>query len=506
MQEENKTAEAASEKRQLPLSLRFRRIMRERFSLRDHKADDEEIEARIRDAVELRGATPWILVFAILVASVGLNVNSTAVIIGAMLISPLMGPIMGAGLGVAVYDFALLRRSLANLGIATAISLVVSALYFALTPLQQAQSELLARTSPTLWDVLIAWFGGLAGIVGVTRKEKSNVIPGVAIATALMPPVCTAGFGLATGQWRFVGGALYLYAINCVFISLATIVGLRVLRLRLRGFADLRTERKVKTILWALVLLMVVPSSYLAVDLVKQEVFKSRAQNFVHKEFVFAKTHVVDTQINPVKRSIALSLIGDPLDADALQNIEARLAGAGLENTQLVLKQAENNQLDVTELKSSLMSDLLQSSQEVIKRREAELKEVRAELAARNTLLRQADDIHQELQQLFPQVSKLILADGVTITAAGGKQQAVYVHITSPEALPADVRQRMGDWLKLRLKADRVAVVFDQGNDSTVAAASAAGAAQAARAASQSASAAASSATRAAASKKPSRR
>lgn len=453
-----------TKKTPLPLSLRFRRIMRDRFSLRDDKADDEEIETRIRDGVELRGATPWILVFAIFVASVGLNVNSTAVIIGAMLISPLMGPIMGAGLGVAVYDFALLRRSLINLAIATLISLVVSALYFSLTPLQQAQSELLARTSPTLWDVLIAWFGGLAGIVGVTRKEKSNVIPGVAIATALMPPVCTAGFGLATGQWRFVGGALYLYAINCVFISLATVVGLRILRLRLRGFADWRTERKVKTILWALVLVMVVPSSYLAVNLVQQEVFKSRAQNFVSKEFVFAKTYVVDTQIDPIGRSIALSLIGDSLDDEALQNIEARLAGAGLENTQLILKQAENNQPDVTELKSSLMSDLLKNSQEVVKRREAELQKLRAELAARNTVLSQADDVRQELRQLFPEVSQITLADGVTITSDGNKLQAVYVNITSREVLAADVRQRMRDWLKVRLKADRVQVGFEQGD------------------------------------------
>lgn len=457
-----------TKKAPLPLSLRFRRIMRDRFSLRDDKADDEEIETRIRDGVELRGATPWILVFAIFVASVGLNVNSTAVIIGAMLISPLMGPIMGAGLGVAVYDFALLRRSLINLAIATLISLVVSALYFSLTPLQQAQSELLARTSPTLWDVLIAWFGGLAGIVGVTRKEKSNVIPGVAIATALMPPVCTAGFGLATGQWRFVGGALYLYAINCVFISLATIVGLQILQLRLRGFADWRTERKVKTILWALVLVMVVPSSYLAVNLVQQEVFKSRAQNFVSKEFVFAKTYVVDTQIDPIGRSIALSLIGDSLDDEVLQNIEARLAGAGLENTQLILKQAENNPLDVTELKSSLMSDLLKNSQEVVKKREAELQKLRAELAARNAVLGQADDVRQELRQLFPEVSQITLADGVTITSDGNKLQAVYVNITSREVLAADVRQRMRDWFKVRLKADRVQVSFEQGDGTVV--------------------------------------
>ncbi|MBP7229653.1 MAG: TIGR00341 family protein, partial [Moraxellaceae bacterium] len=263
-----------SQKR-LSFSMRMQRFMVQRFNLREDKADDAEIETRIRDGVELRGATPWILIFAIFVASVGLNVNSAAVIIGAMLISPLMGPIMGAGLGVAVYDFDLVKRSLTNLGIATLISLIVSALYFSLTPLQQAQSELLARTSPTLWDVLIALFGGLAGIVGMTRREKSNVIPGVAIATALMPPVCTAGYGIATGQWNYFGGALYLYTINCVFISLATVVGIRALKLKRRTFTNIETERKVKTALLVLALGTSLPSGYLAIKLVKQEVFKS---------------------------------------------------------------------------------------------------------------------------------------------------------------------------------------------------------------------------------------
>lgn len=178
-----------------PVVGRLSHALADRFSLFADKAEDVEIERRIRDGVELSGATPWVLIFAIFVASVGLNVNST-VIIGAMLISPLMGPIMGAGLGVAIYDFELVKHAISNLGIATAISLIVSTLYFSISPLQDAQSELLARTTPTVWDVLIAIFGGLAGIVGATRQEKSNVIPGVAIATALMPPVCTVDLEL----------------------------------------------------------------------------------------------------------------------------------------------------------------------------------------------------------------------------------------------------------------------------------------------------------------------
>lgn len=255
----------------------LRHALASRFSLFADKAEDEEIERRIRDGVELSGATPWILIFAIFVASVGLNVNSTAVIIGAMLISPLMGPIMGAGLGVAVYDFDLVKRALFNLGIATLISLIVSTLYFSASPLQDAQSELLARTTPTIWDVLIALFGGLAGIIGVTRNEKSSVIPGVAIATALMPPVCTAGFGVASGQWAFVGGALYLYTINCVFIALATVIGIRLLRLKRHRFADERSERRVKLSLLIIALGTAIPSAYFAVKLVSNEVFKSNA-------------------------------------------------------------------------------------------------------------------------------------------------------------------------------------------------------------------------------------
>lgn len=185
---------------------------RHRFSLIEDKADDSQIDENLRSGVELRGTNLWVLMFAILIASVGLNVNSTAVVIGAMLISPLMGPIMGIGYGVGIYDAQLIRKSFRNLGIATLISLLVSTLYFILTPLSEAQSELLARTSPTIWDVLIAFFGGMAGIIGATRTKNTNIIPGVAIATALMPPLCTAGYGLANANWSYFFGAFYLYS------------------------------------------------------------------------------------------------------------------------------------------------------------------------------------------------------------------------------------------------------------------------------------------------------
>ena len=450
-----------SQKKNLSLAIRVKHIMRERFSLHDDKAEDTEIEARIRDGVELRGATPWVLIFAIFVASVGLNVNSTAVIIGAMLISPLMGPIMGAGLGVAVYDFDLVKRSLTNLGIATFISLVVSALYFSLTPLQQTQSELLARTSPTIWDVLIALFGGLAGIVGITRQEKSNVIPGVAIATALMPPVCTAGFGIATGQWQFAGGALYLYAINCVFISLATVVGIRALRLGRHGFANQKTEKRVKATLLALALITSVPSGYLALDLVRQEVFRSKAQEFVDREFIFDKSQLVDTKIDPDKRVIDLSILGEPISPEALHHIEAKLATANLEGTKVVLHQAGENRIDLTALKSSLLSDLLRESQDTVKRRDTQVQNLKAELAARDAILGQANGISKELRQLYPEVTRVLLADGVSVTSEESKEKVVYITITTRIAMSKEIHQRTEDWLKVRLNLNSIVLNFD---------------------------------------------
>jgi uncharacterized hydrophobic protein (TIGR00271 family) len=324
-----------------PQTPSLRAAIAHRFSLLDDKADDAEIDRGVRAGVELRGATPWILMLAILIASIGLNTNSTAVIIGAMLVSPLMGPIVGLGYGVGIFDFALVRRSLANLAIAAGISLLTSTLYFMLTPLDEAQSELLARTTPSLWDVLIALTGGLAGIIGQTRREKSNVIPGVAIATALMPPLCTAGYGLANANWAVFGGAFYLFAINCVFIAFAAVVVIEFLRLPHRKFVDPVRERHVKRALLAIVLLTGLPSIYLAVRLVDNEVFSSRARDFVRKEFRAAQVHVLETRVAPNSHEIEVTLIGRQLPPAAIKAIEGRLALAGLEHARLSVHQAQ---------------------------------------------------------------------------------------------------------------------------------------------------------------------
>ncbi len=439
---------------------KFRRSLARRFSLINDKAEDAEIERRIRDGVDLSGATPWILIFAIFVASVGLNVNSTAVIIGAMLISPLMGPIMGAGLGVAVYDFDLVKRALTNLGIATLISLVVSALYFWVSPLHEAQSELLARTSPTVWDVLIALFGGLAGIIGITRQEKSNVIPGVAIATALMPPVCTAGFGIATGQWSFVGGALYLYTINCVFIALATVVGIRVLRLKRHGFDNLAVERRVKLSLFLIAVGTAVPSTYLAFNLVKEEVFKSNAIRFVAQEFAFKDTQVATTKIDPGSRTIELALIGLPLNSTTLQTIEGRLATASLEGAKIVVHQTNDNRVDVIALKSGLLSDLYANGQDALRIKDEQVKKLELELAARNAIFNSVADISAELRAQYPQVSSIFLSEGSEVLQDGTRSNLLQLSVRSAKPFNTNDKQRIENWIKVRTKSKTVVTAF----------------------------------------------
>lgn len=317
----------------------LRRFLSTRFLLTDDMAAPEDIRADVEAGIPFRGTNLWVLIFAILVASVGLNVNSTAVIIGAMLISPLMGPIVGIGFGAATTEVELIQRGTKSLLTASMLSLLVSALYFRLTPLTDAGSELLARTTPTTWDVLIALFGGAAGAVALTRKDHSNAIPGVAIATALMPPLCTAGYGLATAHWAYLFGALYLFSINCVFIALATFLVCRVLPLPRHAFDTDRRARRVKFTIWTVALLTAAPSVYLAVGIVRNGTFTHNAQRFVDEQLNLPGTFVVTSRIIPPQRSINVLLAGQPLSRTQLRNARARLARYRLARVALTVRQ-----------------------------------------------------------------------------------------------------------------------------------------------------------------------
>ncbi|MEL7342929.1 MAG: TIGR00341 family protein, partial [Bacteroidota bacterium] len=249
-------------------------------NLRDTTDVKKTIDS-IRKGVEIRGYNVWILACAAMLASIGLDRNSSAVIIGAMLISPLMSPILGIGLSMGINDREYLVLSLKNFAIAMSASILVSMLYFMATPLGAATEEILARTQPDTLDVLVAIFGGIAGIVAVSRKEITNAIPGVAIATALMPPLCVTGYGLAKGQWDIFVGAFYLFFINSVFIAMATYMIVRFLRFPYIDFVDEKTRRRATTFVSLFVLLLIIPSFWFMVKSIQNLRRRTRIENFI---------------------------------------------------------------------------------------------------------------------------------------------------------------------------------------------------------------------------------
>lgn len=437
--------------------------IRKRFSLIEDKADDNLIDESLRAGIVLRGTNLWVLIFAILIASIGLNVNSTAVIIGAMLISPLMGPIMGIGYGVGIYDAQLIKNSFRNLGIATLISLLVSTLYFSLTPLSDAQSELLARTTPTIWDVLIALFGGLAGIIGATRSEKTNIIPGVAIATALMPPLCTAGYGLANGNWHFFFGAFYLYSINCVFIAFAAILIVWVLNPSHKQFVDEKTETRVSRVLTTVVILTMLPSIYLAVKLVNQEVFNSKAKAFISKELVFDQAHLTERNINPIKKRIEVTLIGAQVSQTKLKEIEARLNGYGLAGASLLVHQTKNQVIDVTALKSNIVSELYKENLYELEEKNKTIHNLQAELQQTANSKTEWRNMAAELHAQYPHIREVLFSEAVQWKAGSANinDKLIVLNVTASSKLSRSEQYRITEWLKVRVKSQNVKLIVE---------------------------------------------
>ena len=300
-----------------------------------------EYRDKLYDDLHVRLRDTLILMCAIFIASIGLNMNSTAVIIGAMLISPLMTSIVGLGFGLAIFDTRLIKQSLEVLFTQVLVSLLVSTLYFWISPLSYASSELIARTSPTIWDVLIAIAGGIAGFIGSRKKEANNIVPGVAIATALMPPICTAGYGLANGNVRFLFGALYLFLINCVFIMLINIVGTRIFMRKspLSSFNELNIKMKIGLI--SLIVLLVLPASYSAVTLTMDQARKEGIKQFVENEFA---NHTVINQVyKSSSNELVLTVVGDPISEEELETLHQKQASYGIQSVQLKVNQVQNS-------------------------------------------------------------------------------------------------------------------------------------------------------------------
>ena len=439
--------------------------VRKLFNLTDDAQEPEAVISEVSRNVVFRGTNLWILIFAIVICSVGLNVNSTAVIIGAMLISPLMGPIIGVGVGVGIFDVGLIRKAARNLLVAVVISIASSALYFLITPLSGAQSELLARTAPTLWDVLIAMFGGLAGIVGVTRKEKTNVIPGVAIATALMPPLCTAGFGLATGAWSYFFGALYLFFINAVFISVSAFLLIKVLRFPTTSFVEKAKERQVRFLVGAVVLVTVLPSVYLAYVLVDRTLFQRKAESFIATEFNFPDSRVIEKRIDPNRetRSIEIYMLGEPIPESEVQRITSRMPGYGLEKTRMTIHQGTTSaeEIDVNALRSDILKDLYAQNQAVLLAKEQKIERLEGELNALRSAQLPTNDILAELLAEHPNVEEFTMNRNTVYRTDGSVPDTILVALARTKGkVKQEELDRMRNWLKARTHMDSVIVVI----------------------------------------------
>jgi len=426
------------------------------FNLREGEDDRQKTLDNISGNVTFKGANLWILACAIIVASVGLNVNSTAVIIGAMLISPLMGPIVGAGFALGIFDFSLLKKSLLNLLIATVVSLSVSTIYFLISPFKDVQSELLARTAPNIYDILIAFFGGVVGVIAVTRVEKGNPIPGVAIATALMPPLCTAGYGLATAQWAYFAGAFYLYCINCVFIGIATFLIIKYLKYPAKKQVNERQQNQVKFTVWALIIVMLVPSSYLAYSLYLEQQFKKNTESFIDTEFSQKGFTVVykKTDFNTAPKRIELATLSKRFTKAEIDSMQTKItANRYLKDAQLVIRQ------DTTDRFNAFKGDILnriKSNENEVSQKDVKIMQLEKELA-KNVF--DNKQLLQEAVTLFPEITSISISNHNFAALKDSVIHATGILYTSSKPLKQDDEVKLKNWLNKRLSV-KDAVLF----------------------------------------------
>jgi uncharacterized hydrophobic protein (TIGR00271 family) len=433
------------------------------FNVMPDKDDEQAIVQQISSGVSFRGANLWVLIFAIFIASLGLNVNSTAVIIGAMLISPLMGPIIGMGLAVGINDLELLKRAAKNFSVATVISVLTATVYFLITPLGEAQSELLARTSPTLYDVLIAFCGGAAGIIALCTRGKGNVIPGVAIATALMPPLCTAGYGLATGHILYFLGAFYLFFINTVFIALATYCGVRLMHFQQHEFLSKEMGAKARRIVTAIVFVTMLPATVVTVHIVRKSIFDNNVRKFIKAELTQRGTQIISSDIEKDSLKLRIVAVGREITEGTRTAAEQRMEQYGMKGYHLRIIQgvqtdsilALNNQL--TQVSTTREADRQQ------------LLELSAQTASLSSMLDDyirldnlSGELRPELKALFPQVKTLGLsriAEAESDTTLQHRYVVALVSTGGSQRLAPSDRKKLQEWLLARTGADSLVVV-----------------------------------------------
>ncbi len=471
----------------------IRRFLNKTLNIREGTDIPGTVEG-IKKDIAFRGHKAWILMFSIFIASIGLNVNSIPVIIGAMLISPLMGPILGIGLSVGTNDWETLVRSLRHFAIAIGISLLTSAVYFLITPLKEAQTELLARTKPTFLDVWIAVFGGLSGIVAGSRREKSNVVPGVAIATALMPPLCTAGYGLATLQMKYFLGALYLFFLNSVFISLSTIIVVRILHFPTMNFIDPKREVRLKRYMAIFLIIVILPSAKIFLDVIQESRFNMQVQKFIAENLTdnpqFKGSEIINQKIHysDTLSVIDLYVIGDEISQTTIQDLNKRLNNYGLnkmgsfwktgfvastDHTEIRIHQASSE--DYTEIESKLsdfgqklrigvLEDIYKKNERIIHDKDSIIRLLENELAKQRFVdTIPFSQIEKELIVQYPEITKIAYAKTVESELTNSKDTIPTFLIdwtsTTYRYTRNKNKKQIEKWLKVRLNLDTVRVI-----------------------------------------------
>lgn len=423
-----------------------------------NQATHEEIHENILEGMNVHGANFIILICAIIIASVGLNMNATAVIIGAMLISPLMGSIIGIGYGVGTYNVKLLREAFKILIISIVISIVTSTLYFSITPITTAGSEILSRTSPTIWDVIIAFVGGIAGMIGITRNKASNVIPGVAIATALMPPLCTAGYGLATKQYGMFFGAGYLFFINGFFITIATVIVTKALNIPTRINICNTKERKVKKFIIIASIIVIIPSMFSAVSMIKETLDESNLDKFIREEL--GNQYVVSKKISEKNDTITLVVVGERISSNHLKELQQSLSDYGFEDKKLVVKQDESKISDIDKYINEIKN---KSSDFIIDNQSKSKNEVEKQIKEPEM---GTSEIAKELKAIYPQINE-VYAGYLIGEKDKSKEIPTLVIYSGDENLSNNIGN-IEKWFEARTGQQNVKVYVEQRNPEDV--------------------------------------
>jgi uncharacterized hydrophobic protein (TIGR00271 family) len=430
-----------------------------------HIADEidyENASASIRKNIAFRGTNVYILACAIIIASVGLNVNSIPVIIGAMLVSPVMGPILGFGLGLGTRDNLLVKNSMKNFGVMVVISIVASALFFLLSPLSLAHpSELLARTNPTIYDVLIALFGGLAGIIETSRKDKGTVISGVAIATALMPPLCTVGYGISIWKGQVIFGALYLFLINSIFIALATFAAVKYFGFPVVENTDESHRRLPKHWMAIILIIVIVPSIISAISVIRENNFTIHAERLVAENKNLGKCFIYDHKATYSRKApkLELFLAGESLTDEAKKQFYNSAEEYGITRSQIVFHEdATIMKQDLSE--TEIMKGFFEHSDQQIKVLNDSIMKLDKQLNDFKGKELPVEAVSKELFAQYPDIQSLSLSRGAIMNAGSpAETEQIVAILTIDKPMDAELHARIERWLKARLNNENIVVV-----------------------------------------------